>query len=116
LHDHLIALGFDTIVATARDGSFLFFDPSEKGWRGPCANVSKKLAAFVREVVTDKRVQPNHAWRHLFKTRGQEAGIDGDVLDALCGQEPGRVGAAYGHANLAARIAAIDKLPRFEVS
>jgi integrase len=115
LHEHVIALGFGKFVEKARDG-YLFFTPSKGGWRGPHRSVCKKLAVFAREVVPDEEVAPNHGWRHLFKTRGREAGIDGDVLDAICGHEPGNVGARYGVVTLATRIAAIGKLPRFDVA
>jgi hypothetical protein len=43
------------------------------------------LAAWVRELgVTDKEIQPNHAWRHTFKRRASRVGIEPGIRDAIC--------------------------------
>jgi integrase len=79
--------------------------------------VCKKLAVFAREIVPDEDVAPNHGWRHLFKTRGREAGIEDSVLDAICGHAPATTGNKYGRTTLRAMIkTAIDKFPPFDVA
>ncbi|WP_354132444.1 hypothetical protein [Bradyrhizobium sp. RT4b] len=52
IHPHLIQLGLLRFVADSGDGP-LFAKGSYK-----------RVVDFVRAVVTDERVQPNHAWRH----------------------------------------------------
>ena len=115
LHDHLTELGFATFIERSRDGH-LFMSPNEKGdLRGPRRTVKNRLTDFARQVVSDPRVAPNHGWRHLFKTKGREAGIEDSVLDAICGHAPTSVGGSYGEVSLKAKRDAMAKFPRFEV-
>ena len=75
LHAHLIELGFTTFVAAAAPGH-LFVTPGKGGdVLGPLGGVKNRVREFVREVVHDPNVAPNHGWRHLFKTIGVEVGI-----------------------------------------
>jgi hypothetical protein len=40
-------------------------------------SVGNKLAEWLRGLgIKDERVQPNHGWRHRFKTIGRECGMD----------------------------------------
>ena len=116
LHDHLIELGFATFVERSRDGH-LFMTPKQNGdTRGPWRTVKNRLTDFARQVVSDPRVAPNHGWRHLFKTKGREAGIEDSVLDAICGHAPTSVGGSYGEVSLKAKRDAMAKFPRFELN
>jgi hypothetical protein len=45
----------------------------------------KRVVDFVRTVVTDKRVRPNHAWRHRLKTIARDLGLDHRVIDCIQG-------------------------------
>jgi len=76
LHDHLIAQGFVAFVTSAPSG-YLFLTPRKKDGavRGVWQSGKNRLREFVREVVKDERVQPNHAWRHTFKTIWPAAGF-----------------------------------------
>ena len=113
LHPHLVELGFPGFVENAPDG-YLFLTPSQDGSvRGSWEGVKNRVAEFVREVITDRRVAPNHAWRHLFKTIGFEADIQERVLDAICGHAPRTVGGTYGEVTLRAKADAIARFPRF---
>jgi integrase len=113
LHPHLVELGFPGFVENAPDG-YLFLTPSPDGSvRGSWEGVKNRVAEFVREVITDRRVAPNHAWRHLFKTIGFEADIQERVLDAICGHAPRTVGGTYGEVTLRAKADAIARFPRF---
>jgi integrase len=114
LHDHLIAQGLLTFVAAAPSG-YLFLTPRKRDGevRGVWKSVKNRLREFVREVMTDERVQPNHAWRHTFKTIGREAGIADSVLDAICGHAAKTVGGAYGSVTLKAQRDAMEKFPKF---
>jgi hypothetical protein len=55
------------------------FIPDSNRERETIKSVKGMLVAFVREVVTDPNVAPNHGWRHSFKTRGRDAGIADSV-------------------------------------
>jgi len=80
-------------------------------------NVGKKVVKWVREVVgiTDSRVQPNHAWRHRFKTLSRDMDIDPEYRDAIQGHEDGRAASDYGETTVKALYREICKLPRYSV-
>ena len=60
-------------------------------------------------------MQPNHGWRHTFKTVGSEAGIQDKVLDAICGHDPRTVGEGYGGVTLKAKVKAMEMFPTYEL-
>jgi integrase len=116
LHEHLVELGFTAFVKGAAPGH-LFLTPSSSGdVSGPLQGVKNRLAEFVRTVVADKNVAPNHAWRHRFKTVGIEAGIEHRILDAIQGHRPRNVAEGYGEVRIKAQAAAMAKMPRYEIS
>jgi integrase len=116
LHLHLIDLGFVDFVNDAPTG-YLFVRPSKDGEViGPMRGAKNRVREFVRGVVKDKDVAPNHGWRHRLKTVGREVGIEERVLDAICGHAPGTVGGGYGDVTLKTKAAAIVRLPRYEVT
>lgn len=118
LHPHLIEQGFPAF-AIAAEGAPLFYDPGRVRKPGPgnrhVKKVGELLAAWVRQSagITDPNVQPNHGWRHLFKTRAVEADIPERVADAIQGHAPKSVGQAYGRVSLKAMSEAMARLPRF---
>jgi integrase len=115
LHPHLIELGFADYVEAAAPG-YLFLSPKKgEGSRGQLRTVRNRMAEFVREVVKDSRVAPNHAWRHLFKTIGREVGVADSVLDAICGHAAKTVGQTYGDVSLRAQREAFARFPKFEL-
>lgn len=112
LHPHLIELGFGRFVAEAKSGH-LFLKPAPDGdVLGPLQGLKNRLAEFARDVVSDPRVAPNHAWRHRFKTKGLEAGMGERVLDAIQGHAARTAGDAYGEVTVKAMAEAVGKLPR----
>ena len=117
LHPHLIELGFIDFVEKSSSG-YLFLDLAKSAKkvnvRGPLRTLKNRLSKFVREVVPDKNVAPNHGWRHRFKAVGIEVGIDHRVLDAIQGQQPRTVAETYGHVSLKAQANAIAKFPRYQ--
>jgi integrase len=116
IHQHLIETGFIEFVRSAPTGH-LFCDVSKDGTiNGPAEGVYSRLRAFTRSIITDKNVQPMHAWRYTFKTRGLEAGIEALVLDAICGHAPSHIGAAYMQVTLKKRIEALDQFPRYPLT
>jgi integrase len=113
IHEHLIATGFVDFVNGAKAGH-LFCDPGKDGTiAGPAEGVYSRVRELVREVVDDKNVQPNHAWRYTFKTYGLEAGIQEHILDAISNHSPKHQGGKYTKVTLKARAEAMAKFPRY---
>lgn len=115
LHRQLVGMGFLRFCETTK-GPYLFLTPNQSGEiHGVRAALINRLGNFVREVVPDKRVAPNHAWRHTFKTTARGAGVAPETIDAICGHAPANVGASYGETPLKAKIRAIEMLPDFDL-
>ncbi|HZH52719.1 MAG TPA: DUF6538 domain-containing protein [Microvirga sp.] len=120
LHPAVLQAGFIEFAKRKGAGP-LFFDPKRRkaGAKKPPAKiVAKNVASWVHKLGIEvgrkkHRKDPNHGWRHLFKTLGREAGIQDSVLDAITGNAPPTVGQAYGETWLttAARSIALIKLP-----
>lgn len=116
LHANLKELGFIEFVKASTSG-YLFLTPSTKnGVLGPWRSVKNRLAEFVRTVVSDKNVAPNHGWRHRFKTVGMEVGIEHRILDAIQGHRPRNDGEGYGEVTIKSQAAAIAKMPRYNIA
>lgn len=120
LHMHLIEQRFPQLVASLGEGP-IFYDPSaqrvdNEGSRH-FKKVGERLAKWVREEVgiADPDIQPNHAWRHTFKSMSYDVGIEERLVDAIQGHSPKTTGRAYGTASLAAKAEAINKIPYFAV-
>jgi integrase len=100
VHPHLIDLGLLRFVEQSDSGP-LFAKGSYK-----------RVLDFVRTIVTDERVQPNHAWRHRFKTISRNLGIDHRVVDAIQGHAARTSGEDYGNVSVLAMARVIDAIPR----
>ncbi|WP_292634075.1 tyrosine-type recombinase/integrase [Mesorhizobium sp.] len=111
LHEHLVERGFPDMVAACTTRHL--FLPDSNRQREDTKTVKGMLVAFVREVVTDPNVAPNHGWRHSFKTRGRDAGIADSVLDAICGHTPQTQGGRYGRVPLSTQAKAMAIYPRY---
>lgn len=118
LHEHLVHQGFPDAIK-GRSGP-LFYSPSlARG--GSRANpqykkTGERLASWVRELgVSDPTVQPNHAWRHLFKTRAKNAGMEEEAREAIPGHAASTEGRKYGENDIPYLAKQIGLLPRFEV-
>jgi integrase len=120
LHQHLMDQGFLDMVKERGAGP-LFYDPNKqrvlKDSNRHFKKVGERLAEWVRKEVgiTDPDIQPNHAWRHTFKTMSHTAGIEERVADAIQGHAPSTTGRRYGGVPLKTKAEAIAKLPRFQV-
>jgi len=111
LHPDLLAQGLWTFAMTAPQGA-LFYSPTAKSAE-PWLQTVKLLGEWVRATaaVTDRRVSPNHGWRHWFKTKGRTAGIADNYLDVICGHAPPTQGGNYGEFEPPALYREIVKLP-----
>jgi len=113
LHPHLVDMGFPAFVEGSEDGH-LFMQPkneSEKAQRGAWRSSKNAVTSFVREVITDPSVQPNHAWRHRFATIGRNLGISKDIRFAITGHDTKDQGDDYGTVSNKAKADAIAKYP-----
>ncbi|MDH2312374.1 DUF6538 domain-containing protein [Methylobacterium brachiatum] len=103
VHPDLIELGFMRFV-DACEGPYLFVDPgarrSREDMSGLTAALANRLARWIRTMVPDPKVSPNHGWRHRFITLAREAKIDPELRDAMTGHADGSSAALYGTTNL----------------
>jgi integrase len=119
LYPHLIEQGFPAYVAS-RKGKPLFYDPA-RGRGGSDGNpqykkAGERLAAWVRKLgIRDTDIDPNHAWRHRFKSICRDVGIPLDIRDAIQGHTPRTEGEAYGDTWPEVSFREISKLPRYDV-
>lgn len=103
VHQHLIDLGLLRFVEGSDDGP-LFAKGSYK-----------RVVDFVRTVVTDERVQPNHAWRHRFKTISRNLGMDHRVVDCIQGHAARTSGEDYGDVTVTATARLIAAIPHIAI-
>lgn len=116
LHDHLIDDGFLDFVKERGAGALFYRNAPRRGKNSPAEIVAGRLGKWIRSlgVISDK-VQPNHGWRHRFKTVGLELKVDARVLDAIQGHAPRTAGEHYGDVSLKAKRDAISKFPRYQL-
>jgi integrase len=127
LHPHLIEMGFLEFVRESADGH-LFLTPRPDRYRpyspesrtkdpngilGPLQGVKNRLREFVREIVTRPDVQPNHGWRHRFKSVAIECGIEKRVRDAFALHEGETVSDDYGEVTVRTMLGALERMPRY---
>lgn len=103
IHQHLIALGLLRFVEESENGP-LFAKGSYK-----------RVVDFVRTVVTDGRVQPNHGWRHRFKTISRNLGVDHRIVGCIQGHAPRTAGEDYGDVSIKAMARVITAIPRITI-
>jgi integrase len=75
-----------------------------------------RMREFIRPIVPDPNVQPNHGWRHLFTTICEEAEISPRTYKTIMGHAGTTVADGYGDVTLKAKAAAIRKLPSFDLN
>ncbi len=63
------------------------------------------------ELGREHNIDPNHGWRHWFKTVAREAGVEDSVIDAIVGHAPASVGGRYGSVTVLTMAAALEKIP-----
>lgn len=115
LHDHLVELGFPRFVASCKHGHLFLSSAPDGDIRGRWLSVKNRVTDFVRTIITDPNVSPNHGWRHTFKTIGREVGMNPTILDAIQGQAPRTVADEYGGVTVKALALEIAKFPRYKL-
>ena len=115
LHDHLIEQGFPEAIAALGQGP-VFYDPSrqsvDKQDKRPFRKVGDRLAEWVKGLGI-AGVQPNHGWRHRFKTVARRVKMDREARDVIQGHAARTEGERYGSWEPETLAAEIAKLPRF---
>jgi integrase len=114
IHKQIIDQGFRDFVDGAKAGP-LFHDLLTDPYEGARRNGNRLSAWLADKKVIPEGVQPNHAWRHRFKTLGRQAGFDPRVLDAIQGHAARTAGDDYGDVTIATMKTAIDKLPAYSL-
>lgn len=119
LHLQVVALGFVDFVKSAKPGPM--FHNSYSREKTTSADMKKSARATSGRVgewlnkanlrVVD--VDPNHGWRHRFKTLGLELGLTSRVVDAIQGHAGKTAGDDYGDVTIVARLRVIDALPNY---
>ncbi len=118
LHPHLLEQGFLEWTQSLK-GDLLFLNAGllKNGKTPPAERVGQHLSGWVREIgVDDPLVQPNHGWRHRFKTLARLHDIPKDMADHIQGHASATSGDAYGNFPPKALLREISKLPAYKVS
>lgn len=120
VHPHLVEQGFLDFVKRSKNEAPLFYDParSRGGQDGNPQHkkVGERIAAWVRKIgVDDDQIQPNHAWRHGFKTRARKVKMDVGARDYMQGHVAATEGEAYGEFEPDVLAHEIGKLQRFVI-
>lgn len=117
IHPQLVEEGLVEFIQSQRDGPIFYKARSGTPSRRSAESPGGKISIWLRQVVgiTDKRLQPNHAWRHRFKTLARDADMDPEYRDAIQGHEDGRAASDYGETTVKALYREICKLPRVDV-
>ncbi|EDM33302.1 phage integrase [Roseovarius sp. TM1035] len=114
LHPQIIAEGFPHFVQDAKPGPLFHSATDPKKFKGAAAIVSSRLAQWLSHSgVKPEGLQPNHAWRHRFKSQCIELGISPRIYDAIQGHAGKTASDGYGDVSLKAKIDAIGKLPTY---
>lgn len=117
LHAHLIDQGFLDFVEALPAGP-LFYDPKKHrvgSVATPAELRSRSVAEWVRETVElDTGVDPNHGWRHTWKTRALGAGIEERLRDAITGHRVASVGRRYETPTLKMLAEAMNRFPCYQ--
>jgi integrase len=96
IHPALEAEGF--LIFSARNSKGPLFPelkPDRFGSRGGTG--TKVISKWIRSLgITDKRISPNHSWRHRLKTLGRRYGLAVDILNAMTGHGRKTVADTYG--------------------
>ena len=96
VHPALEGEGFLSFAAKNPTGPlFPELKPDRFGSRGGTG--TKVISKWIRSLgIIDKRISPNHSWRHRLKTLGRRHGLAVDILNAMTGHGRKTVADTYG--------------------
>lgn len=114
LHSHLIEQGF-VQLAKEGDATPLFYRQGAGNEVNPGYKIrASNLAQWVRSLGIETP-QPNHGWRHRFKTISRAEGIPEDTVEKIQAHVPTSQSRKYGRALLVTMKEAIEKLPKYQI-
>jgi integrase len=115
LHPAVIESGFPDFAQSVKSGPlFAGLTPDKFGNRG--GNGTKVLGRWVRSLgLGDRRLSPNHSWRHRLKTLGRRYGLALDMVNAITGHGRKTVADSYGEFPIAALEREISKIPALKL-
>lgn len=114
LHRQIIDEGFVELVEAAEPGPLFHNATEQEKFRGASVIVSNKLSDWLRvSGLRPEGLQPNHAWRHRFKTSCRELGISDRVADAIQGHVGRTAADHYGDVTIRTKADAIERLPKY---
>lgn len=117
LHRQIVDEGFIEFVKSAEAGPLFHNATDPEKYKRAAQIVSNKISDWVRIAkLCPEGVQPNHAWRHRFKTQCRELGISDRVVDAIQGHAGRTAADDYGDVTLKTKISAIDRLPKYKIN
>jgi integrase len=119
IHTHLLEQGFLEFVRSC-GARPLFYDETRhrKGTQtDPVEIRAQQLAIWVREAagLKDRDVDPQHGWRHSFKTIALGASIEERIRDAITGHKIASVGRKYESPPVSMLAEALAKFPRYAI-
>jgi hypothetical protein len=122
IHSHVIEQGFLDYVEKRRRAKLpLFYDPSRSRGGKPgnpqFKKVAERVGEWVRLGLGVKNVQPNHGWRHRFKSVARHVKMDREVEGFITGHRPKRAGSSpdYGDRWVETMANEIEKYPRYRI-
>jgi integrase len=114
LHPHMIEQGLPEFIRSRPDGPLFF--PLGDTVEDPVTraqSIGKVIGKWVHNTVgIGSDVQPNHGWRHRFKTLARDVGIPLEYVDAIQGHEDGRASTGYGEHTMIAIKREVERFPR----
>lgn len=117
LHRQIIEEGLLEFIDSSESGPIFHKASNPEKYSHAAHIVSNKLSDWLRESgLTPEGLQPNHGWRHRFKTLCREVGVSDRVADAIQGHAPKSASDNYGDVTLSTKVGAIQKLPNYNLS
>lgn len=121
VHQHLIEMGLPQLIRSRPHGHIFIettANTSDEQLIRRAGSAVKMIGKWVREDVkiADPRIQPNHAWRHRFKTITRDVDIETEYMNALQGHDDGRSATNYGEHTVKALYREMQKVPHIDIA
>ena len=114
MHSQIINEGFGDFIRAAKSGPLFHNGIGADSYVRKSKQISNQLGDWLRQTgLRPDGIQPNHAWRHRFKTQCLELGVSDRVMDAIQGHAAKSAGDGYGDVTLKTKAGAIEKLPNY---
>jgi len=117
LHLQLIEEGLIDFVEASPVGHLFFTLKSSDTAQKQAQVTYKAVAKWIKKSagVSAPTLQPNHAWRHRFKTLCRDSNVGTEYSDAMTGHDDRRAATGYGEVSVRALKREMDKLPFYSL-